>query len=138
MTPLAAKHHARRWCVQALYQWELTGHPVTDIENQFLQEKNPDKADTTYFHELLHGVVGQVAELDGVIQPHVSRQYTQVDTVDKIILRIGAYELMSCYGVPSAVVISEGLKLASVFAAGESYKFVNAILDKLAKQLRTQ
>jgi transcription antitermination protein NusB len=56
--------------------------------------------------------------------------------VEKAILRLGAFELKERQDVPYRVVINEGIELAKVFGAEDSFKYVNGVLDKLARQLR--
>lgn len=132
----AARRKARRFILQALYQWQMAGASVTDIEAQFLANNDFAKADSDYFHALLHGVPGQVKELDELLTPFLDRRVEELSQVEKAILRMGAYELKERLDVPFRVVINEGIELAKVFGAEESFKYVNGVLDKLARKLR--
>ena len=107
-----------------------------DIEAQFLANNDFAKADRGYFHDLLHGVPGQVKELDELLTPFLDRRVEELSQVEKAILRIGAFELKERQDVPYRVVINEGIELAKVFGAEESFKYVNGVLDKLARKLR--
>ena len=109
---------------------------MTDIEAQFLANNDFAKADRGYFHDLLHGVPGQVKELDELLTPFLDRRVEELSQVEKAILRIGAFELKERQDVPYRVVINEGIELAKVFGAEESFKYVNGVLDKLARKLR--
>ena len=135
-TSPSARRKARRFTLQALYQWQLAGAAVSDIEAQFLANQDFAKVDREYFHDLLHGVLGQVKDLDELLTPYLDRRVEELSQVEKAILRLGAFELKERQDVPYRVVINEGIELAKVFGAEESFKYVNGVLDKLARQLR--
>ena len=135
-TSPSARRKARRFTLQALYQWQLAGAAVSDIEAQFLANQDFAKVDREYFHDLLHGVLGQVKTLDELLTPYLDRRVEEVSQVEKAILRLGAFELKERQDVPYRVVINEGIELAKVFGAEDSFKYVNGVLDKLARQLR--
>lgn len=128
-----ARHHA----VQAVYQWQLTGHDVGEIVSQFLASQDPKTFDVEYFRELLRGVATNLGRLDGWIAPHIDRPIEQLDLVERAILRLGAYELGFRPEVPYRVAINEAVELAKTFGAEEGHKYVNGVLDKLARELRS-
>ena len=132
----SARRKARRFTLQALYQWQLDGAAVSDIGAQFLANQDFAKVDREYFHDLLHGVLGQVKTLDEQLTPYLDRRVEELSQVEKSILRLGAFELKERQDVPYRVVINEGIELAKVFGAEDSFKYVNGVLDKLARQLR--
>ena len=109
---------------------------MSDIEAQFLANQDFAKVDREYFHDLLHGVLGQVKTLDELLTPYLDRRVEELSQVEKAILRLGAFELKERQDVPYRVVINEGIELAKVFGAEDSFKYVNGVLDKLARQLR--
>ena len=135
-TSPSARRKARRFTLQALYQWQLAGAAVSDIEAQFLANQDFAKVDREYFHDLLHGALGQVKTLDELLTPYLDRRVEELSQVEKAILRLGAFELKERQDVPYRVVINEGFELAKVFGAEDSFKYVNGVLDKLARQLR--
>ena len=98
--------------MQALYQWQLAGAAVSDIEAQFLANQDFAKADREYFHDLLHGVPAQVKELDELLTPFLDRRVEELSQIEKAILRLGAFELKERLDVPYRVVINEGIELA--------------------------
>jgi len=75
-------------------------------------------------------------QLEASIAPFIGREFSALDPVEKAILRLGAYELSYKADVPTRVVINEMIELAKVFGSDHSYKFVNGVIDKLAKELR--
>ncbi|NPU95368.1 MAG: transcription antitermination factor NusB [Gammaproteobacteria bacterium] len=134
----AARRKARRFTVQALYQWQMTGANIGVIETQFRTDNDMCKTDVAYFHELLHEIPKCVNELDETFRPLLDREIKDLDRVELAILRIGTYELSKRPDVPFKVAINEGIELAKYFGATESHKYVNGILDKVAQRLRVQ
>ncbi len=131
----AARRRARRAAVQALYQWRLAGQPIAEIEAQFREEQG-NKLDLDYFHQLLFGVAQHLDELDQALQKLVSRPLHEVDPVEQAVLRLAAFELLHRPDIPYRVVINEALDLSKRFGAVEGHRFVNGVLDKLARQVR--
>jgi len=131
------RSNARKKAMQALYQWSMTGNDLNEIEVQFHEEQNMEKVDQDYFHELLHKVPELVDELDKMIEPHLDRKTERLDPIEQAILRISTYEMKNRLDVPYKVVINESIVLAKTFAAETSHKYVNGVLDKLAKELRS-
>ena len=131
-----ARSLARERAMQALYQWQMTGQDLADIEQQFLSEQDMKSVDKAYFKELLHGVPKYLDEFDVLSKDLLSRPIEQVDPVERAILRIGLYELQQRLDIPYRVVINEAVELAKSFGAEAGHKFVNGTLDKAAGRLR--
>ena len=132
----SARRKARRLALQAIYQWQISGGDITEIEAKFQQNCNPKKIDVAYFSELITGVVNNVAQLDKEMQPILDRPITEINPVELAILRLAIYELIYRLDVPYKVIINEALELAKTFGAEKSFKYINGILDKAAKQQR--
>lgn len=131
-----ARSLARRAAVQALYQWQMAQQNLSDIENQFLLEQDLRKADLPYFQELLHQIPAQLDEIEKSLAPVLDRPLAEIDPVECAILRIGAYELRSHPEIPYRVIINEAIELAKRFGGDLGYKYVNGVLDKVARTLR--
>ncbi len=136
MSITSDRSRARRYTVQALYEWQVSGNAPKEIEQQFLIEHHTRKFDRPYFNELLNGIAAQVEELDAQISPLSDRPYDEVGIVEKAILRLGCYELKNRIDIPYRVVINEAIELTKTFGAEEAYRFVNGTMDKLAENLR--
>jgi transcription antitermination protein NusB len=134
--PARARSLARKFAMQALYQWQLTGHSVADLRNQFAVEEGFDGVDREYFLELVQGVIERTSELDATLADLADRPLEQLDPVERAVLLIGIYELRQRAEVPYRVVINEGVELAKRFGATEAHKYVNAVLDRAAYRLR--
>ena len=75
-------------------------------------------------------------ELDTELQPMLDRPVEQLDQMEKVVLRIGAFELLHCPELPFRVVIDECVDLANRFGSEKGHAYVNAVLDKAARQWR--
>ncbi|MBL4671532.1 MAG: transcription antitermination factor NusB [Arenicella sp.] len=130
------RHNARKAAVQALYQWDLTKQAAQDIEKHFSQIHDMQNVDKKYLREIMSQVPKFEQELELAITPFIGREFRSLDPVERAILRLGAYELSHKADVPTRVVINEMIELAKTFGSDHSYKFINGVIDKLAKELR--
>lgn len=130
-----ARQRARELLIKALYQWQLAGHDVAELEKQFRALPEFERCDGEYFTQLLAIVIEQAAALDEVIARHAVRSLTQLDAVGRAILLLAIAELKQRADVPTKVVINEAVELAKRYGATDSFKFVNAVLDKSAREL---
>ncbi len=122
--------------MQALYEWAISQNPMFEIEARYRVDNDMHKVDLEYFHELIHEIVKQCESIDDTFLPHLDRKFHELDHVERAILRIGTYELLHRIDVPYRVVINEGIELAKDFGATESHKYVNGVLDGVAKDHR--
>ncbi len=132
------RRKARELAVQATYSWQVSQNPAKDIEVNFIADNSKRRFDIEYFQFLLRGVTANVIEIDATISPYVDRPLDDIDQVEKAILRVAVFELKDCPDVPYRVVINEAIELAKLFAADDSHKFVNGVLDKTVKLIRPQ
>ena len=133
---IAKRRKARHYGVQALYQWQMAGSTLNDIEAEFRTDYDFSKVDGEYFHEILHNIPASKTELDELFKPHLDRELREVGPVELAVLRIAVYELKNRIDIPYKVVINEAVALAKKFGANESHKFINGVLDKTACELR--
>ncbi len=135
-TLAAERRKARHYGMQALYQWHMAGAPPDDIEAQFRADYDFSHVDLEYFQALLHGIPACIDDLDEVLAPLLDRNLKDLDPIEHTLLRMGIWELTQRIDVPYKVVINEEVALAKKFGATDSHKYVNAVLDKAARQLR--
>lgn len=131
-----ARHNARRYAVQAIYQWQVANTPLADLEFEFIRFHIDKKIDLDYFKELIHGISSMQDQIDAEMTPFIARQIKEIDPVELAVLRIATYEILKRPDVPYRVVINEALELTKKFGSIEGYKFVNGILDRVAKKHR--
>ena len=135
-TPKPSRRKARRYAVQALYGWAMSQNAAQDIEEHFLIEHQHDNFDRDYFRILLQSVIKQVDSLHELLAPQLDRDLNDLDLVEHTVLRIAVLELRDHLDIPYRVVLNEALDLTKTFGTTDGYKFVNGVLDKLARQLR--
>jgi N utilization substance protein B len=133
---LSERQKARRMVLQALYQWELAGSAVSAIQAEF-RSYYLGKIDWAYFNEVFPAIPPRVKELDDAMVQWLDRDIKDLDPIELCLLRFGMYELLHRIDVPYKVVINEHVELARVFGATDGHKYINGILDKAARQIRT-
>ncbi|MGZ8217564.1 transcription antitermination factor NusB [Methylomagnum sp.] len=189
-----ARSLARRCAAQAIYQWQLSGTTLADIEQQFIEElatarallrhfraghaltiqederlrelldtychqkSLPDPREDVeadeetlsdvikqswapdihegLFKELLHKIPARLDEIDAAIGEFSDRPVADIDPVERAILRIGTYELLFKLDVPYKVAVNESINIAKDLGAILSHKYINGILDKVARRHR--
>jgi N utilization substance protein B len=95
--------------------------------------------DTAFIEQLVRGVSTQAAELDAKLQPIAPEwPIDQIARMDRVILRMGLYELLFGTDVPPKVVINEAVELAKAFGSENSSKFVNGVLGTALRQLQPE
>ena len=135
---MSNRHNARKAAVQALYQWDLTQQSAAEIGPQFEKIHDMQNLDRKYLREVLAEIPKQAADFEEIITPFIGREFSSLDPVERAILRLGTYELKYRLDVPTKVVVNEMIEVAKVFGSEHSYKFVNGVMDKLARNLRTK
>jgi transcription antitermination protein NusB len=128
-----ARRQAREVALQALYAWQLSGgDPLEEARANESYEKSE------FLEELVRGVRGAAAELEGLIAPHLDREFKRLSPVERAILYIGAYELARHPRTPFKVVLNEAVELGKSFGGTDGYRFVNGVLEKIAHALRPE
>ena len=137
---------ARLGAVQALYQMDVGGTPLTDVLQEFelyrlgkeIDEELYLPADFAYFKDLVSGVVREQRRLDPMIHNALEKGWplARIDQTMRAILRCGLYEIMSHSDVPVPVILTEYVDVAKAFFEGDEPRMVNGVLDTLARGLR--
>ncbi len=133
----AQRRKARHFGLQALYQWTLSGASAADIEAEFRIDNDFQHTDGEYFSAVLKGVVRDVDALEALFSPALDRKLEELDPIERNLLRLGTFELRDRIDVPYKVVINEAVALAKKFGATGSHRYINGVLDKVARDLRT-
>ena len=130
------RHRAREAVIQALYQWELSGYPMTQVAAMFRADNDLKRADIAFFHDALAAIDHTHQTLVDSLKPYLSRELSELTPIERNILLLGAYELSARIDIPFKVVISEAVSLSKKFGATDGHKFVNGVLDQLAANAR--
>ena len=132
----SARRRSREFALQALYQWQLAGQSLADLEQQYATAEGFAKADSALFSVILSGVLKHAETLKEKLLPHLDRPWKEVSPIESGILLIGAFELIHLPETPYRVIINEAIELAKSFGGTDGHKYVNGILDKLAATTR--
>jgi len=132
----AERRKARHYGMQALYQWHMAGASLTDIEAEFRADYDFSHVDLEYFQALLHEIPACVDELEETLEPLLDRKLDDLDPIERTLLRMGTFELARRPDVPYKVVLNEAVALAKKFGATDGHKYINGVLDQVARQLR--
>lgn len=133
----ATRSRARHFAMQAIYQWQMTDKAPSIIEAEFHSDNDMSKVDIEYFNEIFMGAVGNAEHLDEYFIHHLKDiKKEKLDPVTLALLRMASFEFEKRVDVPYKVVINEAVNLAKKFGAEDSHKFINGVLDKVAKEIR--
>lgn len=145
--PANQRGAARLAAVQALYQMDVSGAGALEVVAEYEAHRlgrDIDghvyrQADAAWFRSIVSGVVAEQRHLDPMIRSALTANWplSRLDTLLRAILRAGTYELTSRRDVPTAVIVSEYVDIAKAFFEEEEPKIVNAVLDRLARRIRT-
>ncbi|WP_077147828.1 transcription antitermination factor NusB [Sphingopyxis sp. KK2] len=139
---------ARLAAVQALYQHEMEGTPVTRLIHEFhqhrigatIEDAEYAEADVAFFDDIVKGALARADEIDAAIVARLASGWSmeRLDRTMKAILRAGAYELMARGDVPVGAVVSEYVDVAKAFFDTREAGFANGLLDAIGKDVRAK
>ncbi|MEL6258576.1 MAG: transcription antitermination factor NusB [Pseudomonadota bacterium] len=143
----ARRSGARLAAVQALYQMEQSGRSAKAVIREFMEDRlglgtegDPiDEADPDLFKSIVTNVVDRQAEVDAAIVARLAEGWklSRLDATTRAIVRAAATEFLSHDELSDAIILDEYVSIAHAFFDGDEPKFVNGVLDKVAKDLRT-
>jgi N utilization substance protein B len=133
----SARSRAREFALQALYQ-HLVGRNDAQAIDVFTRDlAGFHKADSAHYDAVLHGCIGEADALDALIVPLLDRKLAEISPIEHAAMWIGAWEFRHALDVPWRVVLNECIELAKEFGGTDGHKYVNAVLNGLAPQLRS-
>ncbi len=141
-----ARAAARLAAVQALYQLEMEGTELPRLLDEFhrhrlgaeIEGDQYEEAEVAFFDDTVRGVAARREEIDALLEDKLAEGW-RLERLDKTllqILRAGTWELMARADVPTASTISEYVDVAHAFFEAREAKFVNGVLDAVAKVVR--
>jgi len=146
--PANQRGAARLAAVQALYQMDIGGTGVLEVVAEYEsfrlgQEIDGDtylKADASWFRSIVAGVVRDQSQIDPLIKASLQDDWalSRLDSTVRAILRAGTFEILERKDVPVPVIVTEYVEIARAFFEDDEPKLVNAVLDRIAKQVRSE
>lgn len=131
------RHTARVLAIQALYAWQISDNALAQvIEDIIIDREDTYPLDFTYYKILVTEVAHHLKEIDNAFRSYLDRELEKMTPIELAILRLGVYELLYQLDVPYRIVINESIELAKKFGAQSSHKYINGVMDKVARALR--
>jgi N utilization substance protein B len=127
---------SREFALRALYQWRLTGADLAALIVTAEESDAYRQANSEYFQTLLAGVLRERDALNAELAGHIDRPVAELSPIEHGALLLGAYELLHSPDVPYRVAINEAVELAKRYGGTDGHKYVNGVLDKLARGAR--
>ena len=139
----AARHRAREAALQMLYQWDVGRAGAYEAIATYWPSRDPEEtlepALQEFANGLVRGTVARVAELDALLAKHTQNwRVERMAVIDRLVLRLGTYELVAEPATPPKVVINEAIELARSYSGEEAVGFVNGVLDAVRRELRPE
>lgn len=149
----AARHRAREAALQMLYQWEIgrvSAHEAVrtywpgrdappseeDEHADLVPEASVDEVGRTFANGLVSGTIARVAEEDELIARHLKNwRIERVAVIDRLVMRLAIYELLTEADTPAKVIINEAIELARKYSGEEPVPLINGVLDAVRKTL---
>ena len=133
---MVGRRGSRYGAVQAIYRWLMNRVGPDALWREVQGWEHMGGANSEMLQSLVQGTIERADELDGKLAPHVDRPLEQLDPMERAILLVGAFELSASPELSKRIVINEAVELAKLFGAEDGHKYVNGVLDKLARELR--
>jgi N utilization substance protein B len=133
-----ARSFARRLALQALYQLQINPRSWQDTHQQFADDPQADRVDREYFHDLVAAIAPNRDALDARLKDLSQIPPPELDPIEHAVLWLGLHELQCHPELPYRVALDEAVQLAKQFGATDGHKFVNAVLDRAARELRPE
>lgn len=135
-----ARRKSRILAFQALFSWDMGNKNLDDLflfpwagDSKILS----DQESLTFAKLLIAGTVEHIQEIDKLIEKHLENTWSieRINKVDLAILRISVYSLLYQKDIHPTIVINEAVDISKEFGSDDSYKFINAVLDNVRKDL---
>lgn len=133
-----SRRKSRIIAFQAIYSWDVSGESLDNL-TQFSwvdSKENLDDSELTFSRLLIAGTIENIEKVDELIKSHLSENWS-FDRLNKVtlsILRISIYSLVFQKEIAPSIVIDEAISIAKEFGPQDSFKFINAMLDKISKE----
>lgn len=135
-----ARRRAREAALQMLYQCEVGRAGAFETIATYWPARDDDVLDDPlreFANRLVRGTLDRQEEIDRLLTAHAQNwRIERMTVIDRLVLRLGVYEMLAESGTPSKVIINEAIELARSFSGEDAVAFVNGVLDAVRKELR--
>ncbi|MDQ3195162.1 MAG: transcription antitermination factor NusB [Pseudomonadota bacterium] len=132
-----SRRRSREFAAQGLYQWLLSAETPDRIIAHLAEREDFARADAEHCSALIRGVIREDETLRTALAPHLDRPINALSPVEHAILLLATYELTHYLEIPRRVVINEAIEIAKRYGGTDGHKYVNGVLDHVAKIART-
>jgi N utilization substance protein B len=133
------RRRARVACVRALYRAEVVGDAPAELARELASDETITEEVRSYAHRLISLVADHAEEIDRILSAALVRwDLTRLAVTDRCVLRMGAAEILYEPEVPTRVILDEAIEIAKRYGSGESGRFVNGVLDRVARERREE
>jgi N utilization substance protein B len=135
---MSKRRTAREIALEALYASEVGEAAWEDSLKDSISRRKPSEEAGDYAARLVKGVFDSREKLDGMISGNLENwRLDRVALIDRIIMEVALFELIECPEVPTGVIIDEAIEIAHRFSSEKAGAFVNGILDRLSREVRS-
>ncbi|HDM70449.1 MAG TPA: transcription antitermination factor NusB [Thermotogales bacterium] len=119
---------------KAIFQYDFTKEDPNDALEMIIKEENLDGEIERTCRRFVKGIIENLEKIDSLIKAHLFKwSFNRLSSVDRNVLRLGVYELLFENDIPIEVTLNEAIEIAKKYGSEKSGKFVNGILDRIAK-----
>ena len=130
---MATRHQARMAVVSLLYAFDLGNGDIADHSDEILEEKKIRNKQRDFAMTLFEGVMDNLEKIDAGVVKHLKDwDFERLGAIERATLRLGCYEILY-NDLDDAVIINEAIEITKAFAAEQSPKFINGVLDAISK-----
>lgn len=139
-----SRRKSRIIAFQSIYSWDVNNIPLEELltfswlnKDSENSNKNDINDETLFASIIVKGTIDNISQIDELIDSHLSANWSK-DRINKVtlaILRTSIYELKFQSGSNPKIVIDEAINIAKEYGADDSFKFINAVLDKIGKEI---
>jgi N utilization substance protein B len=134
---VSARRHAREVVFRVAFQADATADPYSNTWSQRAEMENLSADQAALVADVVQALEGRLAEIDGAIREAAEHwPLERLSGTDRAVLRAAVAEMIACAGTPARVILDEAIEIARRFGSEESGRFVNGVLDRVARRLR--
>jgi len=133
------RRKARESALQILFQLEFSSDNYEEVIKEYWKGKKASAKTKNYANWLVRGVISAKEKIDNIIEESSKNwRLSRMATVDRNIIRIATFELLSEQDIPSPIIINEAIEIAKKYGTEDSGQFVNGILDTIKRKVRKE